>query len=95
MSERVICIDDSLPKGGYWDVIPVVKGEVYTVRRREFYPEWGHGVYLEEIVNEEDEWDWFGEPGYRAERFAPIRGESIEIFRAIDRKVFGKKRVSA
>ncbi len=95
--ERVICIDDSLPDDGFgWRGERPVKGEIYTVTRRELclitkkWAVWLFEIHLDGIHPISGR-----EYAYHADRFAPIRDTSIEIFRAIDRKAFDKAGVDA
>lgn len=92
--EQVVCVNDGLPKCGYWPGDPVVKGVVYTVsetRVNPFTQQIGYsldGLSQPPLSN--------GEPrGYLVSRFRPVRKTSIEIFRAIDREIFSKKKIDA
>jgi len=82
--EQVVCINDDLPRRGIWRGDAVVKGRVYTVRGRCSQD----GVLLLEASVGADGL----EVGYKPSRFSPVRKTNIEIFRAIDREVFKKKR---
>lgn len=86
MSEQVICVDDSNQFIGGDDV---VKGEIYTIRRTAHD---GKAVFLNEVYAQLNDGQ---EIPYWARRFAPIKDESLEIFRAMDRKIFNKKKVTA
>lgn len=96
MSEQVICVDDTVPDWyGEWPGDPVVKGDIYIVtgRLQSHHPhDAGHppGLLLAGFSA-----NFRVERGYRADRFAPIKDENLEIFRAMDRKVFNQKRVTA
>ena len=92
MSEQVICVDGSPPRNRGAD--PVVKGSIYTVRGHFMDINGERGVWLYEVQGNLSASDGT-EIGYRATRFAPIKDENLEIFRAMDRKIFDKKKVDA
>ncbi len=90
MSERVVCVDDSVPPCGYWAGDPVVLNREYTIIGREMI-EGDELVLLREIK----------QGGYSARigrcldsyfacRFRPINDDRIDIFRSIDRDVFDR-----
>ena len=95
MSEQVICVDDSLPRTGFWSGDLLKKGEIYTIRRQFMNPYNGEdSIHLFEISTKSVHPNGM-ERGYLAGRFVPIKDENLEIFRAMDRKIFKKKRVTA
>lgn len=95
MTDQVICINDEPSKSWkYWPGDPLVKGAVYTIRKvtkgeREGYLL--HEARLN-ITRRNGE-----EIGYSQYHFRTVSKTktNIEIFRAIDRKIFSKKKVSA
>ena len=94
--EQVICINGDIPNDPLgWEGDPVVKGQIYTIRGVYDYLDGSLGYFLEEVsvggfLNGDYE-----EYTYDSRRFAPIKDDAIEIFRAIDRKIFKRKKQDA
>ena len=74
MTEQVICVDDSYPRGReYWRNDPVVKGKIYTVREWSVGAGTTPGVLLCEVsagILKKDPYTGV-EIVYRADRFRP------------------------
>lgn len=91
--EQVMCIDDRLPKRGFWSGDPVIKNEIYTIKASNDVGHDDRGWLLEEVRGGTSHSG--REKGYRADRFVPINDKSIEIFREMDRKIFKRKKQDA
>lgn len=91
MAEQVICVDNENPGNGFWPGDRPTKGQIYTIRER-VRSGGQRGVHLHELYGGE----YRGrEIAFREDRFAPIKDENIEVFRAMDRKIFDKKKIDA
>jgi len=95
VGDKVVCAHEISPKRFYgWETLPQF-GAVYTVREV-FAGSGGRiGIRLVEIVNQPGDYQGgIMECGFNYRNFRPVekpkRETSIEIFRKIDRDVFGK-----
>jgi hypothetical protein len=78
VGDMVVCIYDGTWNGNVVGAPPIpMKGCVYTVR--EMFHYWG-GVYIRlvEIVNLPHDNKRYGEAGFRADLFRPVKKTSIE-----------------
>lgn len=93
MTEQVMCIRDDVPPASY-NGETAFKGQIYTIRDVVDYPGETPGYRFYEIccgpVTAEHD-----EACYESDFFTPIRDENLEIFRAMDRKIFKRKKIDA
>ena len=86
IGERIACVKDDGYDPENLAYVPnkPVKGCVYTIRGFDTNGGDELGIYLEEIVNPEDDF-CFGrqEPSFYAWRFRPVRTTSIDVFTAM------------
>ena len=91
--EQVVCVNDDLPDWLRWRKDPVVRGQIYTIRSIGHDCDGREGLRFHEVCG--GFFDSGRECAYLSFRFVPIKDKSIEVFRAIDRKIFSKKKIDA